>query len=244
MQFDIRQLAQASDMTEANIVMLMNRMPELFSNDEVAKGHGKKRLVSVNGLRRIALVGAISNIGAGPTQAAKFVITFIETMRTFMWASGKKPQPDRRVTLKTNLLFLDDNLEAIPNHDLFFTNAFVEYGKTHPTGKELDDIIFLSVMKIMEEGEKADLYERQYGDTIINIFDGEFVTVSKIGEEKHLSAFRMQGWGRGEKLTFKTIIQDNEYYLEHEKITIDNPKTKISINISLAIRTAFMRSVL
>lgn len=244
MQFDTYQLAQASGMTEANIVMIMNRIPELFPDDEVSKGHGKKRFLSVNGLRRIAFVGAVSSIGVGPTQAAKFVIAFLETMRTFVWASGKKPAKEQQVDLKTSLLFLDDNLGAIPNYDIFFSNAFVRYGKAAPKGKELDEITFLSVMEIMEEGEKYDLYESHHGDTIVNIFNGEFVTVSKIGEDKYLSAFRMQGWGRGEKLSFKTIIQDGNYYIEHEKINIDNPTTKISINLSLAIRTAFMRSVL
>lgn len=244
LKFDTYQLAQASGMTEANIVMLMNRMPELFPSDEVSKGHGKKRFLSVNGLRRIAFVGAISGIGVGPTQAAKFVIAFLETMRTFVWASGKRPAKEQQVDLKTSLLCLDDNLDAIPNYDIFSSNAFVRYGKAAPKGKELDEITFLSVMEIMEEGEKFDLYEKHHGDTIINIFNGEFVTINKNGEDKYLSAFRMSGWGRGETLSFKTIIQDGDHYVEHEKLSIDNPTTKISINLSLAIRSAFMRSVL
>ncbi|MCP1202192.1 hypothetical protein [Acetobacter oryzoeni] len=245
-QFDIRQLAQASGMTEANIVMLMNRMPELFPEDQVAKGHGKKRLVSVNGLRRIAFVGAIASIGIGPTQAAKFVITFLENVALRGWAKAiidPMPWPEHRK--EADRLLLDANLIKLPHYKDIICKETNDIGIDELNFKSSDDITFNCVMSIMENGDEWDLYKAGKGDVILTIINGDYVAVNRLEEDELIFAFQIRGWERGADLIFKDIFKNKDKEdIQAELSVIENASVKIVINLSATTRIAFMRSVL
>ncbi|MFT8307705.1 hypothetical protein [Acetobacter malorum] len=246
LKFDIYQMAQASGLTEANIVMLMNRMPELFPDDQVAKGHGKKRCVSVNGLRRVAFVGAIASIGVGPTQAAKFVITFLDTLSLRHWATScLDPISPEKARRETDRFFLGGNFTKMAFFNCIFCDGFVDYSNEKLSHKEIDDITFNSVMEFMEKDEKYDLYEEKNGDVILTISDGCYVTVNIKEESEFIEAFQMKGWERGADLIFKDIFKmEDKDDISSTMELIKNCSVKILINLSAITRQAYMRSVL
>lgn len=232
MRFYISDLSKASGLTPAHIVMIMNNASETLGDEDFSKGRGIARSLSVLGLKRLALIGAISKLGIGIIPSARLAYLF----------ANEQPYGEVKGDLPSNCGSL---VTRKVREDIYLWNEDFDYiGNLPATEREFK---FLEVL--LASGLK---YEKKtlHGDLLMEIVDNSLIYMSTSNLaginilDPHLqAAYKINNWDKGNypNITHAWSVTEDE--LNKWQNIRENALTRSTVNVSLAIREAFFKVI-
>jgi len=234
-RFDLRELGEASGLPYSSVRMIVSRNPDCLLNEYERHGRGIAVTVPVHCLKRAALIGAITKIGVGPTQAAKMTLDF--ALEVEMKHKGMPANIEPLVPRSQWKTFID----KLPNDGSRWGNDW-----------EWD--VYSLFMNGRNHSEIRSTYS---GDMLMEIIDQTYVFMSFIRRDNPISifggpskeaVFKMDGWERGGDFQITPIsecgasIGEAEAEAQRWQHIRENFTTSTTVNVSLAIRDAFERA--
>ncbi|KXV55427.1 hypothetical protein AD947_16135 [Acetobacter tropicalis] len=230
LHFTIPDLAKASGLTAANIVMIMNNAPETLGDDDFSQGRGVARKLSSVGLRRTTLIGAVSKLGIGIIPSARLASIFSYD-QPYGELTGDLPSNCDRLVSRT----LSRQIQYSEDFRSQFENA------------DIDDEDFLFMKILLGKGI---VYEKKalHGDLLMEIVDNTLVYISAINlagiqihDPHYQASFKITSWEKGgypNVIRASSVKEDELLEWQNER---ENALTRSTVNVSLAIREAFYR---